>query len=111
MTPGEHDEICAFVSHLPHILANVFLQTVCMVREDIARFGGPSFQDMTRVAGSSPSVWVDIFLTNKKLLRAAREFLQNFEHFLSLLEEGRETEVLAFLQEMARLKERTRHGS
>lgn len=111
LTPQEHDKICAFVSHLPHVFANVFLQTAHTAREDIFLFGGPSFRDMTRVAGSSPSVWIDIFLTNRELLQAVRKFMRNLEDFLILLEEGREEEISTFLQRMARLKERSKYES
>lgn len=105
MTPAEHDVICALVSHLPHVLANVFLQTVVAKQENVARFGGPSFRDMTRVAGSSPRIWGDIFLTNRRLSETIRAFIRNLEHFLRLLESGREEEVYRFLEEIACLKE------
>ncbi len=69
-------------------------------------FGGPSFRDMTRVAGSSPQIWSDIFLTNKRLSGAIRVFARNLERFLSLLEDRKEEEVRSFLESMVRLKER-----
>ncbi|MCS7242363.1 MAG: prephenate dehydrogenase/arogenate dehydrogenase family protein [Candidatus Caldatribacterium sp.] len=94
------------MSHLPHVLASVFLQTVVARREDVACFGGPSFRDMTRVAGSSPSVWGDIFLTNRRLPGVVRAFMENLEHFLYLLEHGEEEEVYRFLKQVTRLKER-----
>lgn len=93
------------MSHLPHVLANVFLQTVVMEREDVARFGGPSFRDMTRIAGSSPRMWGDIFLTNRRLSATLRAFMKNLERFLRLLESGGEEEMYHFLEEVARLKE------
>lgn len=88
------------------MLANVFLQTVVTKREDVASFGGPSFRDMTRIAGSSPRMWGDIFLTNRRLSETVRAFMKNLERFLCLLESGREEEVYRFLEEVAYLKER-----
>lgn len=76
----------------------------------MARFGGPSFRDMTRIAGSSPGVWSDIFLTNRRLARAIRAFMSNLEHFLHLLEGGKEEEMHRFLETMASLKERLRRA-
>ncbi len=109
MTPAEHDTICALVSHLPHALASVFLQTVMAKREEAVRFGGPSFRDITRIAGSSPKVWSDIFLTNRRLPEVLRAFVGNLERFLILLESGDAEKMYRFLEEVASLKERLHH--
>jgi prephenate dehydrogenase len=64
MTAARHDEILAWVSHLPHALA--FSTVNALLDGDAAAlaYGGPSFRDLTRVAGSSPATWCDIFLAN-----------------------------------------------
>ena len=111
MTPAEHDEVCAVVSHLPHVLASVFLETALARRRDAAFFGGPSFRDMTRVAGSSPSVWVDIFLTNRRLPEVVLEFKKNLERFLVLLEEQDEEGIRTFLERMVLFREGLNYGS
>jgi prephenate dehydrogenase len=65
--PETHDAILAIVSHLPHVLANVL---VAHASDALAAGGerlvatGPSFRDATRVAGSSSSIWTDIYLSN-----------------------------------------------
>jgi len=71
-----HDRLMATVSHLPHVLANVL---VAHAAAEPGRGGerlpevGPSFRDATRVAGSNPSVWADIYAANSDAVLAAIE--------------------------------------
>jgi prephenate dehydrogenase len=62
-----HDAVLANVSHLPHVLANVLVdQAGAVLAEGGERLPatGPSFRDATRVAGSSSTIWADIYLSN-----------------------------------------------
>jgi RNA polymerase-binding protein DksA len=65
LTAPEHDRVCALVSHLPHVIANVYASQVYEKDYSFSQFAGSSFRDLTRIAGSSPEVWLDIFLTNQ----------------------------------------------
>jgi prephenate dehydrogenase len=65
---GAHDRLMATVSHLPHVVANVLVaQAAAELTRDSERMPevGPSFRDTTRVAGSNPAIWGDIFSTNR----------------------------------------------
>jgi prephenate dehydrogenase len=69
-----HDRLMATVSHLPHVLANVLAGQAAMeLTHDSERMPevGPSFRDATRVAGSNPSIWGDIFTANGDAVVAA----------------------------------------
>lgn len=69
-----HDRLMATVSHLPHVLANVIAaQAAAELTRDSERLPevGPSFRDATRVAGSNPSIWGDIFAANGEAITAA----------------------------------------
>jgi prephenate dehydrogenase len=69
-----HDRLMATVSHLPHVLANVLAaQAAAELTRDSERLPevGPSFRDVTRVAGSNPSIWGDIFSGNSDAVGAA----------------------------------------
>ncbi len=64
-----HDRLMATVSHLPHVIADVLVgQAAAALPGDSERVPeiGPSFRDATRVAGSNPAVWADIFATNRE---------------------------------------------
>jgi prephenate dehydrogenase len=62
-----HDRMLAAVSHLPHVLANVLVtQAASAVAEgEPLPRTGPSFRDVTRVAGANSDVWTGIYLTNR----------------------------------------------
>lgn len=69
-----HDRLMATVSHLPHVLANVLVsQAVAELGADSERLPevGPSLRDTTRVAGSNPRIWGDIFASNREALAEA----------------------------------------
>jgi prephenate dehydrogenase len=72
--PAAHDRLVGLISHLPHALANMLVNQAGAARieghEPLAAAGG-SLRDMTRVAGSNPRIWVDIFLDNADVLREA----------------------------------------
>jgi prephenate dehydrogenase len=71
-----HDRLMATVSHLPHVVANVLVGLAAEeLTRDSARMPevGPSFRDATRVAGSNPSIWGDIFSTNRESVVEAIE--------------------------------------
>jgi prephenate dehydrogenase len=69
-----HDRLMATVSHLPHVVANALAgQAATELTRDSERMpeAGPSFRDATRVAGSNPSIWGDIFAANADAVVAA----------------------------------------
>ena len=69
-----HDRMLATVSHLPHVLANVLVaQAARALSEEGERLPatGPSFRDITRVAGANTTIWRDIYLANSDALIAA----------------------------------------
>jgi prephenate dehydrogenase len=66
MQPEEHDRIYASVSHLPHLIAYAMVNTVADINREYLDYCGQGFRDMTRIASSSPDIWTDISLMNKK---------------------------------------------
>ena len=66
-----HDRMLATVSHLPHVLANVLVAQAARTRTEEGEplpATGPSFRDITRVAGSNTAIWRDIYLANADAL-------------------------------------------
>jgi len=69
-----HDRVMATVSHLPHVFADTLAaQAAAELTHDAERMPevGPSFRDATRVAGSNPAIWGDIFAANSDAVVAA----------------------------------------
>jgi len=70
--PETHDVIMASVSHLPHVLANVLVaQAANVLGDERLPATGPSFRDVTRVAGANSAVWGGIYAANADALVAA----------------------------------------
>ncbi|OJU80137.1 MAG: hypothetical protein BGO11_12580 [Solirubrobacterales bacterium 70-9] len=61
-----HDHLMATVSGMPHAVANALVAEAAADLADGERVPevGPSFRDATRVAGSNPAIWADIFASN-----------------------------------------------
>jgi len=70
MDVEEHDHIFGAVSHLPHVIAYVLMNTIGGIstknHDEIASFSGKGLKDTTRIASSDPAMWRDICLSNKK---------------------------------------------
>jgi prephenate dehydrogenase len=84
-----HDRLVAVFSHLPHVLANVLAsQAAARLSDqgDALRHVGPSFRDMTRVAGANTAMWSDIYRSNRSAIageiRAFRRELDEVERRL-----------------------------
>lgn len=85
MTPEQHDEAFAAVSHLPHLLAFAFFNAIRaqQASRDHLALAGPGFRDFTRIAASDPTIWRDILCANREQVleqsRLFREALAAFE--------------------------------
>ena len=84
MTAAEHDEVFSFVSHLPHLLAYAMVEVILRRDDcdDLMRFAAGGFHDFTRIAGSDPTMWRDICLSNREHLLAA---IRTYEDILSAI--------------------------
>ena len=63
-----HDRLMALVSHLPHVIASALIHQAAATApqgREALRSAGPSFTDLTRVAGANPPLWADILLANR----------------------------------------------
>ncbi|WP_323844656.1 bifunctional prephenate dehydrogenase/3-phosphoshikimate 1-carboxyvinyltransferase [Microbulbifer magnicolonia] len=67
MPVGEHDEVLAATSHLPHVIAFGLVDTLAhdAENENIFRYAAGGFRDFTRIASSDPVMWRDIMLANR----------------------------------------------
>ena len=72
LEPREHDAVLATVSHLPHVLAFALVDQVARHRDAkrLFSYAAGGFRDFTRIASSSPEMWRDICMANRKALLA-----------------------------------------
>lgn len=88
LDPSRHDELVALTSHLPQLLSSALMRFAGRIA---AEEGGPpligagGFRDMTRIAASSPEMWVEILRTNREAVTAV---LRRFEGSLRELREA-----------------------
>jgi len=70
MAAAWHDQVFASVSHLPHVVAYALMDTVACLERDGERikYAAGGLRDYTRIAGSDPEMWRDIFLMNREAL-------------------------------------------
>ena len=72
MGEKEHDETLSYLSHLPHILSTLLVNTAIanpvakkQIEESTKPITGGGFRDMSRIAGSNPEMWLSIFEENR----------------------------------------------
>ena len=70
MTPKQHDEVFAVVSHLPHLLSFALVHDIAQRdnRDLLLSFAASGFRDFTRIAASNPEMWRDICMGNRDAL-------------------------------------------
>lgn len=89
MSAARHDKVMALMSHLPHLIAYTIVGTAADLetetREDVIKYAAGGFRDFTRIAGSDPVMWRDIFLNNTE---AVLDCLQRFSEDLTLLQKA-----------------------
>jgi prephenate dehydrogenase len=101
MDSAEHDELCAWISHLPQMISTALAATLVEeYGEDapLLEAGGRALREMTRISASPYSMWRDIALTNKKNLAQS---LLKLEQRLAHIRENLDTKELAMEFERA----------
>lgn len=87
MSPTRHDRVLAITSHLPHLIAYNIVSTAydmeTVEEGEVVKFSAGGFRDFTRIAASDPTMWRDVFLTNRD---AVLETLGRFSEDLAALQ-------------------------
>ncbi len=100
MELAEHDTLVAMVSHLPHAVAQSLVNTVAdMQLKELTRLAAGGFKDITRVAGSDPKMWNDIYVSNKmEVLKALDLFRKQLDYLSDMISSSDEKSLLRFLE-------------
>ncbi len=87
MDAAHHDLVLAVVSHTPHLIAYTMVGVADHLRRvsnsEVIKYSASGFRDFTRIAASDPTMWRDVFLTNKD---AVLDILGRFTEELFVLQ-------------------------
>ncbi|MGR3639902.1 prephenate/arogenate dehydrogenase family protein [Alterinioella nitratireducens] len=87
MDADHHDLVLAVTSHAPHLIAYTMVGVADDLRRvtdsEVIRYSAAGFRDFTRIAASDPTMWRDVFLSNKE---ATLEILGRFTEELFALQ-------------------------
>ena len=87
MDASHHDLVLAVVSHTPHLIAYTMVGVADHMRRvsenEVIKYSASGFRDFTRIAASDPTMWRDVFLTNKE---ATLDILGRFTEELFMLQ-------------------------
>ena len=95
-----HDRVLAITSHLPHLIAYTITATAAdlegqlqrraadadphkVTTAEVIKYSAGGFRDFTRIAGSDPVMWRDVFLNNRE---PVLEMLGRFSEDLAALQ-------------------------
>lgn len=114
MNPGEHDQLCAWISHVPQFLSTALAAS--LVEEygensGVLESGGRALREMTRIAASPYSMWRDVALTNKRCVAdALLKLEQRLAHIRENLASRQLEEEFDLAHKLKRLNPPQRQG-
>jgi prephenate dehydrogenase len=99
VSPDQHDEITAHISHLPQALATSLATCLAAKNPAWRNLSGNGLRDTTRIAASDATMWVEIFQQNRdEVLRALSAFQDELQGFQTALANRDWLEVRARLE-------------
>ena len=103
MNADHHDRVLAMTSHIPQLIAYSIVATATELekktRDEVIKYSAAGFRDFTRLAGSDPIMWRDVYSQNKD---AVLEMLGRFTEDLTSLQKAIRNKDLNILEEIFR---------
>jgi prephenate dehydrogenase len=91
----KHDNILAYVSHLPHVIAYSLISSM---PDEFLAFGAGGLKDTTRIAASESGLWADIFEENKtNILQAIAAYSLQLRKLQQFIKNGDKRLITNFL--------------
>jgi cyclohexadieny/prephenate dehydrogenase len=88
-SPLVHDDEVAWVSHLPHLVAFAFAESLGAAPDQVGELAGIGFRDFTRIAQSDAEMWGEILTLNRKAISGPlNHFSESLAKLARALEEG-----------------------
>lgn len=111
MTAKEHDHVLSLTSHLPHVISYSLVLTAMKkeksLNSKLVKFSAGGFRDFTRVAGSDPEMWRDIFLANSdQIQQLTNSFIKELKNFSKSLNSQNSTKLLNKLKLTKKVRNR-----
>lgn len=99
VSPDQHDEIVAHISHLPQVIASSLCSFLAQKNPQWRNHSGGGLRDTTRIAASDPRLWRSILEQNRdEVLRALGQFQEELHQFQIALANRDYSEVAARLE-------------
>jgi len=105
LSPEEHDQAVAVISHLPHAIAGALMRLAEASHRRTGKtfsLAAGSFRDLTRIADSSPELWRDICLTNADSLSESIDSLEEALDELKSALKSRDSDAIQRFFEQSR---------
>ena len=100
MDAERHDRVLAMTSHIPQLIAYSVVGTAteleAQMKDEVIKYSAAGFRDFTRLAGSDPIMWRDVYAKNKE---AVLEMLGRFSEDLLTYQKAIRNNDLKFLEE------------
>ncbi|TRZ83942.1 MAG: prephenate dehydrogenase [Streptomycetaceae bacterium] len=97
MSPSEHDELLAQISHLPQLVSSMLAGELLPLSEAKLSLAGQGLRDTTRLADSNAAIWLDILDSNRELI------ISKLESFTSRINQLRDALVTRNSNQIAAL--------
>lgn len=109
LTPEQHDEILAFVSHLPHLAASCLINAI---KAEYLSCGASGLRDTTRVASGDPELWFDIFCQNREnVIKSIDRFMVELGEFRNDLLKKNSAKILNRLKDAKLSRDNVFHNN
>lgn len=103
LSASEHDRTAAILSHLPHVLAGLLLETGTQLESTEA--SGGSWKDLTRVGGVDPELWTQILLGNRNEISSVLDgFVSRLTELQKMIAAEDRKGIESWLKAMAKIK-------
>ncbi|MCX8085060.1 MAG: prephenate dehydrogenase/arogenate dehydrogenase family protein [Calditerrivibrio sp.] len=105
MDPKEHDRIFSLVSHFPHLAAFLLVEIVQKKDPEAFSFSGGGFKDFTRIAGSDPTMWSNIFIDNKEnLINIIDDYIELLEEWKQLISSQNRKQLYSKIEKISNIR-------
>ncbi len=107
ISPDEHDQVVAAISHLPHVIASALAKSVFENEAGALPFAAGGFRDTTRIASGAAEMWSGILMNNREAVQTQLvRFLDEIGEWKTVLESGDRERLRNFLTKAGECRER-----